>query len=420
MLEKWNPWWQVGTVPAERLGIAREEMLGTFLKLADAKEIVAINGVRRAGKSTLLYQIANSLILKGVPPANIFYFNFDEPTTEKGYAALEAAYGLFLEMNNPKGRKYAFFDELQNVPEWERWLKPQYDRMGRDAKFFITGSNSAMLTDSLAKLVTGRLLSTAVYPLSFSEFLAFRKAKLPAPREETEYHLGKFLQGGGFPEAVLEKDAEVNRQRLKDYLNSILFRDIVSGRGVKESAKLSELAQYAAANIGTVASYRRISETIGLNVNTLKEYLGFLQESHLVFSVPHFSYSIRETIAVQKPRKLYFIDNGMRNAIYPPFSRDDGRLAENAVFIELKRRGLDVFFWKGEKEVDFVFRDDAGLCGVNVTYGQKVHERETESLHEFRGKFGKTKLLLITKNEEKKEDGVEFVPLSKWLLEGKK
>jgi len=84
LLEKWNPWWQVGTVPAERLGIAREEMLGTFLKLADAKEIVAINGVRRAGKSTLLYQIANSLILKGVPPANIFYFNFDEPTTGGG------------------------------------------------------------------------------------------------------------------------------------------------------------------------------------------------------------------------------------------------------------------------------------------------------------------------------------------------
>lgn len=420
-LKKWNPWWVYRSVTKERHGIRRDELLNRLSRLIKAKEIVGITGVRRSGKSTILYQLIDVLLSKDVPAKNILYFNFDEPLPEHGIHTLNKVYNTFLELNNPQGRQYLFLDEIQNIREWERWVKTQYDLKGEKLKFFVTGSNTSMLSDSLAKLLTGRMLSQEVYPLSFREYLTFNKFELKdrdLQKEEIKHYLMKYLEEGGFPEAVLDKNSELNRQRLREYFNSILFRDIVATREIKESAKLAELAQYIATNITGTFSYNKISKTINLNINTMKEYLHYLQQAYLIFQVNYFPYSLKETIAIQKPKKMYMIDNGMRNATAVRFTQDEGKLAENLVFLELKRRGLNLYFWKGKNEVDFITKDQkSSLQAINVTYGATIEPREKKGLKEFKETFRKSDVLLITKDIEKTEEEIKHTPLWKWLLQ---
>jgi predicted AAA+ superfamily ATPase len=424
-LKKWNPWWAYGNVPKERSGIRRQELLGRITGRIKAKEIISITGVRRSGKSTILYQVIDGLISEGINAKNILYFNFDEPMLKNDTSTLDEVYRTFLELNNPKDREYLFFDEIQNIREWERWVKTQYDLKGIKIKFFVTGSNTSMLSDSLSKLLTGRMLQQEVYPLSFQEYLDFKGfalKDLDMQKDEIKHYLMKYLEEGGFPETVLDSNTELNRQRLQEYFNSILFRDIVATRDIKESAKLADLTKYLATNIGGAFSYNKISKAIGLNISTLKEYIQYLEQAYLVFQANHFSYSLKESLAIQKPKKIYFIDNGMRNSVATRFSPDTGKLVENLVFLELKRRGFETYFWKGKNEVDLVTRDKKGIIqAINVTYGKNIDSREEKGLMEFRDEFGKTKITLhiITQNIEKTEKEIRYVPLWKWLLENK-
>ena len=143
-----------------------------------------------------------------------------------------------------------------------------------------------------------------------------------------------------------------------------------------------------------------------------------LENAYLIFQLRYFSYSVKESIMMQKPRKLYCIDNGLRNAVSFKFSKDEGKLAENLVFIELKRRNKEVYYRKNKREIDFVIMNkDQTLTAINVSYTDKVNEREMKSLLEFKKEFKKAKeLILLTNDLEQKKDGIEFIPLWKWLV----
>jgi len=420
IIKRWNPWWSDGKVPENKKRITREKILNKILLFIKPKEILILTGVRRSGKSTLLYQVIDKL-LKDAKPENIFYFNFDEPLKEKNINTLEIIFRTFLELKNPKGKKYVFFDELQNIPEWEKWLKKYYDLYGEEIKFVITGSNSSMLSDNLSKLLTGRILTQRIFPLSFWEFLSFRKIEIKdmsLQKDEIKHYLSKYINLGGFPEVVLEEDIEINHQRLKEYFDSILLRDIVSTRNIRETAKLTELANYAMTNISSTLSYNNISKAIGLNIHSLKEYLMFLENAYLIFQLNCFSYSVKESIMIQKPRKLFCIDNGIRNAVAFRFSKDEGKLVENLVFLELKRENKEVYYWKDKEEIDFVIKTPKGITAINVSYTDEINKRETNSLLEFKKKY-KTKvkeLIVITKDTAAKNKGITFIPLWVWLL----
>lgn len=420
ILKRWNTWWVYDNVPKNKKGIVRDEMLNSILKIIKPKEIIVLTGVRRSGKSTLIHQVIDNLMAK-INPKNILYFNFDEPLKEKNIDAIETVFKTFLELNNPQGRKYLFFDEIQNIPQWEKWLKKYYDLYGDEIKFIVTGSNSAMLSNELSKLLTGRMLTKKVYPLSFNEFIKFNNLEIKdatLQKEEIKHYFSKYLKIGGFPEVVLEKDPEINNQRLKEYFDSILLRDVITSANIRETAKLTELANYAMTNISSIFSYNNISNAININIHSLKEYLYFLENAYLIFQLKYFSYSIKESIMIQKPRKIFCIDNGLRNAVSFKFSKDEGRLAENLVFIELKRREKEPYYWKNKGEVDFVIKNkDQSLTAINVSYTNEIKEREIKSLLEFRKEFRKTKeLILLTKDVEKKEDGIKFIPLWKYLI----
>ncbi len=422
IVKRWNPWWLYGKVPESKKRIARPETLGWITKLLNIKEIICITGVRRCGKSTIQFQIIDHLIENGIAPINILYFNLDEPFEDKSITILDSIFENYIEINNPSGRKYIFLDEIQNIENWEKWLKKYYDLYDIDIKFVITGSNSMMLSDKMSTLLTGRIISKTVYPLSFREYLGFVGFELKdadVQRSEVVHHFLNYLSNGGFPEVVLETDVDINHMRLNEYFNSILLRDIVVGKKIRESSKLIELANYSLTNISALLSYMKISKAIGLSVSSLKEYLRYLEQAYLIYQLNFFSYSIKTSLAIQKPRKIYCIDNGLRNAASFKFSSDEGKLAENSAFIELKRRDIDVYYWKGRREVDFVVKNkDNTLMGVNVTYSDVIDEREIKALLEFKENFkGRvSELILLTRNVDKSEDGITYIPIWKWLL----
>ena len=422
IIKRWNPWWLYGRVPESKTRITRPETLGGIAKLMNIKEIICITGVRRCGKSTVLYQLIDHLIEDGVNPTNILYFNLDEPFEDKSISILDCIFENYIEINNPAGQKYIFLDEIQNIENWETWLKKYYDLYDTGIKFVITGSNSTMLSDKLSTLLTGRIISKTVYPLSFTEYLAFVEFELKdvdVQRSEAIHHFLNYLHSGGFPEVVMEDDADINLMRLNEYFDSIMLRDIIVSKKIRESSKLIDLANYSLTNISAMLSYMKISKAIGLSVGSIKEYLLYLEQAYLIYQLNFFSYSLKTSLAIQKPRKIYCIDNGLRNAGSFKFSSDEGKLAENSIFIELKRRSLDVYYWKGRREVDFVVkRRDNTLMGVNVTYTEVIDERDIKALLEFKENFREkvSELILLTRNVERSEGGITYIPIWKWLL----
>jgi uncharacterized protein len=422
LMKMWNPWWTEREVPDSRKRISRPETLKKILKILDIREIVCITGVRRCGKSTVMYQAVDHLIGKGVAPENILYFNLDEPFEDKSLGLLDRIFDEYIELHAPIGRKYLFLDEIQNIENWEQWVKKFYDLYGEELKFVLTSSNSIMLSDRLSTLLTGRMITQHVFPLSFKEFLDFAGFEIKdtdIQRNEILHHFNNYIFKGGFPEVVLEEDEGINHMRLTEYFNSILLRDIISGKKIRESAKLIELANYSLSNVSTLMSYSKISKAAGLSINSLKEYLLYLEQAYLIYQLNFFSYSVKDSISVQMPKKLYCIDNGLRNAAAFTFSADEGRLAENLVFLELKRRKVEFFYWKGKREVDFVVKNrDGTLTGINCTYTNCARAGEISALLEFKEHFGEkvSELILLTKNLEKEEKGIRYVSLWKMVL----
>jgi predicted AAA+ superfamily ATPase len=219
---------------------------------------------------------------------------------------------------------------------------------------------------------------------------------------------------------VLESE-EMRRDILKNYFELIIYRDIVDRFSIRNITLLKNLLKYLMTNISTQFSvsayYRVIKNDIAVSKETIIEYLSYLEDINLIYLVHFFSYSVKRQQV--NPRKVYCADNGLRNAVSFRFSKDKGRLAENLVFLELKRRGEELYYWKNRGEVDFVFSDDENLLiALNVSYTDIPAEREINSLLEFMEEYGtKVKdLILLTEDTEKVEDGIRYVPLWKWML----
>jgi predicted AAA+ superfamily ATPase len=328
---------------------------------------------------------------------------------------------------NLDGKAYVFLDEIHKKDGWESWIRKKYDLRTND-KFVISGSCSYLLKKEYSALLTGRNLTFEVFPLSFEEFLLFKGIKVNKEHikkgiilEKTKLSILKgvreYLYSGGFPEAVLKQEP-YKTKILKQYFDDILFRDIVD-RYELNSRKAEDLALFLMTNFTGLVSLRNIRNSLGISYDTIKDYISYFKDAFLFFRLDHFSYSLKEQKS--SAAKIYCIDNGLRNAVSFKFSKDEGKLAENMVFIELKRRGSEAYYWKSpkHKEVDFVVKEkDNSLTAVNVTYTDEIDKREISGLLEFRKNFKKTKkMIVLTKDLEREWQGIRFIPLWKWLLE---
>jgi len=400
------------------LGIKRSA-LDIVLKQISLSHAVVISGIRRSGKSTLLNQIISNCYKKGV-----YYLNFeDERLVDFAVTDFNNLYETFLELYGE--RKVFFFDEIQNVPKWEIFVRRMQDK---GCKFFITGSNASLLSKELGTKLTGRCVSIELYPFSFVEFLSFKGYKLQknvlsytAERAAIKKHFAEYLKHGGMPEYLKYKDPTL----LKRVYEDILYRDIVARYDIKQVKVLRELGLYLLSNIGGLFSYNNLKKVLGVgSMNTIKSYADFLENSFLIFLINRFSYSLKQQFVANK--KIYCIDNGLAESVAFQFSKNKGKFLENLVFLELKRRYPEIYYYKtaNNLEVDFLVksgRKDIALIQVADNLdSEKTKQRETGALTRAMDELKLKSALILTEDseEEIKLNGKAIIvqPIYKWLL----
>jgi len=423
-----NPHWE-GALYQE--GVPRG-ILGKVKDYLDLPHVIALVGVRRSGKSTLVRQTINYLIRdKGVPPRNIVFLNLENPQFSRYRADvsyLERAYQDYLKLVAPQGTVYCFLDEVHFFSEWQVFVKAKYEQQG--IKFVVTGSNSHLLSSEFITLLSGRALPIEVYPFSFAEYVLANGLSLPDAVAETRERnrlrglLDAYLRYGGFPEICSLTDPEIRKEILVMYARNILYQDIAPRFAVKKAVDLENLFFYLASNIASLFSFNKLAGLSGLNDKTIKEYLGYFSDAYLLFTLDSHAFSVKEQI--KSPKKIYTIDTGMAGAVGFSFSENRGHLLENQVYLDLKRRGHELYYYKTGNglEVDF-----ACCKGGTITHllqvvqdlgDDKTRNREMRSLLKALDETGLKHGEIVTYEEEDElvVDGktICLIPAFKYLL----
>lgn len=328
------------------------------------KKIRVAIGMRRTGKTYLLYQQVRTLLSKGIPLERIFYINFeDERILPLEANDLGRMVDAFYEITprNHDHTCYFFFDEIQNVHNWPVVLRRLLDSQKKE--LFITGSSAKLLSKEIATSLRGRALPVEVWPLSFREYLRFKKIVLPkntlspAFRHKWMQALKSYLLEGGFPEIVL--NTHFQRSILQDYVNVALFRDIVERHAVSNIPVMRYLIRSLISSPGTLFSVNKFYQTLksqGVRVgkDLLYEYLAHIQNAYLAFTVPLFTESERKKNV--NPQKIYAVDTGLIVANALKAERNLGHLFENLIYLDLRRQGHELFYYLTAEgyEIDFI------------------------------------------------------------------
>jgi hypothetical protein len=409
LLEQSQTFWQRDT------GIERER-LADLERAAPLPHAVIISGLRRAGKSTLLAQIAHRL-----GEDHFYYVNFEDERF-LGFEAGDAndLYGLLIELFGE--RRVFIIDEIQNVPGWEHFVRRFLD-MG--LKFYITGSNASLLSRELGTHLTGRYVPVELFPFSFAEFLRFRGYAAPNLARLTTVdgarlrgQLDEYLRLGGIPESLKYPELPLARTLYDD----VLYRDIATRHRVEEVRALKELAYYLINNPASLVSYNKLKDQLRLgSVNTVKNYIGYLEDSWLLFTTNVYDYSVRRQQVA--PKKTYAIDTGLARSVGFSFSPNTGHLLENLVFLALRQRTRDVYYYASPTglEVDFYLPEERQLVQVVQTLDQpETRQREVRALTAAMRSLGIGRgLILADGNAAPIVNGeftIEVRSLAEWLL----
>lgn len=383
-----------------------------------SENILLITGVRRCGKSILLQHIRNQ------QKENHYYLNFDDErlinfTVDDFQMMME----LFAE--NYGEEKTCYFDEIQNIVGWERFVRRLFEQ---SYKIYITGSNAKMLSQEMGTHLTGRYIKVELYPFSFNEFLAFKNSDVNVKHITTieKAKLNKWVQQyitiGGFPRYVKEEMLEY----LQSLYESILYRDIIARYQLPNEKTIRELSFYFASNVGKEITYNALRKQLQLgSANTVSDYCQFLENCYLFFLVKRFNYSLK--VQSNSPKKVYAIDTGLAHAIGFRSSLDAGRMLENIVFIELKRRNFEIYYHKEKKECDFVACQQnkiKELIQVCFDLSNTVtREREINGLIDAMECYGISsgKIITLTESDElklkrgNKTLHIKVMPVWQWL-----
>ena len=395
-------------IKRKKLGIPRQTDVEKHLR---SKQISVISGIRRSGKSTFMLQIADRL-------QDFHFITFDDERFLN--FTISDFNALMIELEKSWHSKNLFFDEIQNIPGWERFARRLYDQ---DYKVYISGSNSKLLNSELATHLTGRYIKTELFPFSFPEYLTLKKINHDARSTyELSQVIGAFdtyLVNGGFPEYLTTSDQGYLGRIYED----IIYRDIIARFGIRNSRGFRNLAQYLFTNFTKETNYNALAKILGFNSTTsIREYISCLSESYLLFEMYRYDNSLKRQYLSNK--KIYVTDNGLRNAVSFRTGQDTGRMLENLVFIELRRRGRECWFYRtaGGLEVDFYIPgNDPQL--IQVCYNMTdlfTRKRETSSLENAMAELNMKESLILSYNERseiKTGSGlIRIVPTWQWLL----
>lgn len=379
-------------------------------------EILIITGIRRCGKSVLLQQLRNKLSEQD------FFFNFDDErlasfTVSDFQALQECFYELF-------GQQHTYyFDEIQNIPGWETFVRRLYNE---GCKVIITGSNARMLSRELGTHLTGRYISVEIYPFSFVEYLKLINVHpvqadfyTTAGRSNLLVQFKDYIENGGFPKYLQTHSPRY----LSSLYESIIFRDVMARNALTNEKEIKELVFYLASNATRRITYSSLGKIIGIrHAETIKNYLEYIQQTYMIFQLMKYSPSVK--VQMLNPKKIYFIDNAIIGRIGFNATDNIGYKLENIVFIELKRRGYDLFYHSDKKECDFIVRQEAEITQayqVTVSLSDtKTRKREISGLQEAMSAYGLSEGYIITMDEKETlqvdEGVIHIVPAWEWML----
>jgi hypothetical protein len=410
LLEQQQAFWQ------REVGVEREQ-LGEIERAFALPHAIVISGLRRVGKSTLLAQFAHRL-----GEERFYYVNFEDDRF-LGFQAQDASdlYQALVELFGE--RKVFIIDEVQNVPGWEHFVRRFMDQ---GIKFLITGSNASLLSRELGTRLTGRYIPVELFPFSFAEFLRFKEYAIPDLARLTtveiahlQQELDEYLRLGGIPDPLKYPELPL----LRTLYDDILYRDIATRYRIEAVLALKELAFYLMSNPTSPVSFNKLKEQFRLgSVNTIKNYIEYLENSWLIFTMNVYDYSVkRQQIAA---KKVYSIDTGLVNAIGFSFSANTGKLMENAAFLALRRKAHELYYYTTPAgyEVDFYLPGSGQLIQMAQSMDQPAtQEREIRALVDAMRALGlSTGLLLSDSNAETiTRNGLRITirSLAEWLLE---
>lgn len=375
ILVDWNYWQNPPKTSIPRKVLHRPLHLAADL-------VWVIQGVRRCGKSTLLAQIMTKT---GLDPQDCTFINFEDPrlSDDLTYHTLDAVVAYAQERRAHTKRHYFFFDEIQHVAQWQKWLHRKLERPSGDT-FVITGSNAALLSGDLASALTGRHRTLELFPFDLEEFRALY------PNSTLEEYLAR----GGFPRILIDTDPE---NLLREYFTDIIERDVRRHVSVRSALPLVQLVKAVFESAGSEISQRRLAKMLDVSTDTMGGYLDACEAAYLILPCPYFTFSERQRVA--RNRKYYPIDLGLRRAVITRTGLDQGKALETLVYLKLREKYRSVYYWRQKGEVDFVTMGEDGIVPYQVSW-EGAKPRHDEALSEFYEAFPQARrpAVMITRN----------------------
>jgi len=396
----------------------------------DTKKIITLIGVRRCGKTSILYNMINKLS-SSIDKTKILFLNFEDERLDLNVDELDLVLQSFSELypEHSLDECYFFFDEIQNISGWEKFVRRVYDTISKN--IYITGSNSKLLSSEIATSLRGRTLSFEVFPLSFSEYLSFKNIEVDLYSSKSLAHIKnaqeRFLRDGAFPETLFLEKAYMN-QTLQEYFNVLLYKDLAERYNITNTVALKFFLKRIIASSTKQISINKIfnelkSSGIKIGKNTLYNFLDYVQNIYLSLSLHRYDKSLVNKELGEK--KIYSIDIGLNNATEFKFSDNIGKSLENAVFLQLKRNYTELFYYRdSSSECDFIVHENNSITrAIQVTYdmsNEGTKNREIKGLLKACKNFHLKSGTIITYDTEDEftQDNIEIklIPFYKWCL----
>lgn len=399
--------------------VKRELYLNRLRQLKDQNLIKVITGIRRCGKSTLLYAFKSELINDGVAPENIVYLNFEE-RENLHLTNWTTLYDEIIKKVNPNERYYIFLDEVQLVLNFEKLVNSLFAKKNID--LYVTGSNAYLLSGELATLLTGRYIALNLHTYSFKEYVSAFKGE-----ENTDKLFRKYINESSFPEAVTlaKRDTNLVNDYLQTIYDTVIIKDIAQRHNLRNLNNLHRIVSFLFDSVGSYVSPTNIAAQLNLNSkkkishNTIIKYLDFLTQSFILYAAPRFDIKGKELLSTNE--KYYVIDLGLKNITTTNKHESDlGRKLENIVYFELVRRGGKVYVGKhNDREIDFVVQkanNEREYYQVAYTVNdEKTFNREISAFNRIRDNYAK--FLLTLDYDNMSINGIRKVNVIDWLLE---
>ncbi|RLJ09259.1 MAG: hypothetical protein DRP13_00605 [Candidatus Aenigmatarchaeota archaeon] len=411
-LERYNPWWKTGKAKKEWLEEYKRKLYYEVLRYVNKRQMILIQGLRRTGKTTLLFQLVQNLLDRNETPKNIVYFSFDEIVYD--IKEVLEAYQKFI-LKKPfgeiKNRVYIFLDELQKVKNWEEKLKVFYD-LYPNLKFIVSGSSSISLRKKSKESLAGRVIDFNMSPLEFDEFLeingydAKKIQKNPDLwRNEIVPLFYKYLKYGSFPELAKEEDEEFARKYIMNsVIERVIYKDIAQEFEVREVELLKKLLYTIGKNPGMIVNFKEIGKNFGRDERTISNYFEYLEYGLLIKFI--FNYRGSSLATMRKLKKVYFTTPNLIFALNPYPESLLPKMLENVVASLPEIR----HFYRNNYEIDFI--SENGKTVIEV----KMEGKKLKQVKKFISNKKVKECFIVDFEKEGKENGMKIIPIWKFLL----